>query len=93
MDYLYIFSMGLQESLTDENSVVYDIFYVASSVNGILLAECRKRIVSTILNLMIINKADRFKVRVFFLYLPTDWYHLTAGVCRAVSATEDRTCK
>ena len=85
--------MEYQESLSDENVVVYDLVDLANSENGIFVAECWKRIVSTILNLISRNKFDRFKMRGFFLYLPTDWYHPTVGVFRYVSVKEDRTCK
>ena len=73
--------------------VVYDIIELVNSVNGILVAECWKRIVSPIPNFVSRNKFDRFKVIGFLLYIPTDWYHPTDGLCRAVSVTEDRTCK
>ena len=42
---------------------------------------------------MIRNKFDRLKVRGFFLYLPTDWYHLMVGVSRDVRMTEGITRK
>ena len=49
--------------------------------------------VSTILNFISKNKVDRFKVRGFLLYLPTDWYHMTIGFCGDVKVEEYRTCK
>ena len=91
-DHLSILTMGYQESFSNENVVVYDIVDLVNSVDGILVAECRKRILIPILNLIRRNKVDRFKVRGLFLYLTTDWYHLMVGVCRAVSVTEYRTC-
>ena len=73
--------------------MVYDLVVVIISVNGILLAECRKRTISPILNFIIRKNADRFKVRGLFLYIPTYWYSLKVGVYRAVIMMDDRTCK
>ena len=92
-DHLYIIAMGYQECLYDENFVVYDLVDLVNSVDGILVAECLKRIISNTLNFIIRNKVDRFKVRGFFLYFPTNWYHPTFGVCMYVRQTEGRTCK
>ena len=93
MDHLSILVLRYHKSLSDDNVVVYDIIDLVSSFDGILVAECRKRIVGPILNFISRNKVYRFKVRGLFLFLPTDWYHSMVGVCRAVSVTEDRTCK
>ena len=92
-DHLSILAMGYQESLSDENVVVYNFVDLVNSVDGIFVAECRKRIVSPILNLIRRNKVDRFKVRGSFLYLTTDCYHLRVWVCMYVSVTEYRKFK
>ena len=83
-DHLSILTMGYQESFSNENVVVYDIVDLFNSFDGILVAECLKCIVSPILNFIIRNKVDRFKVRGFLLYIPSDWCHLTVGFCRSI---------
>ena len=81
--------MGYQLCLSNDNFVVYDLVELAKSVDVILVDEYHKRIVSTIPNFISRNKVDRFKVRIFFLYIPTDWYHPEVGVCRYVSVIDD----
>ena len=87
MDHLYIIAMGYQECLYDENFVVYDLVDLVNSVDGILVAECLKRIISNTLNFIIRNKVDRFKVKGLFIYLTTNWYHPTVWVCRSFRMT------
>ena len=73
--------------------MVYDLVDLVKIVDGIIVAECQKHIVIPILYLIIRNKVDRFKVKGFFLYLPTNWYHTKVGLFRAVTMREDTTCK
>ena len=73
--------------------MVYDCVELANNANDILVVECRKRTISPILNFISRNKVDRFKVRLFFLYLTTYWYHLTVGVCRYVIMMDNIMCK
>ena len=65
--------------------MIYDIFDMVDFVCCIFAANLRKFIIRPILNLINRNKFDWFKVEVFLLYLPTDWYHTAVGICRTVS--------
>ena len=69
-DHLSILTMGYQESFSNENVVVYDIVDLVNSVDGILVAECRKRILIPILNLIIRNKVDMFKLEDYSFISP-----------------------
>ena len=73
--------------------MVYDIVELVNGVDGILVAECRKRIFIPIINFIIKNKVDRFKVRGLLIYIPTEWYHPEICVFRDVSATDNIMCK
>ena len=90
--HLSTLTVGYQKRISDDNVVVYDLVEVENGVNGILLYENLRRIVSTIINFIRRNKVDRFKVRGSFLYLPTGWHNTKVGVCRDISMMEDRTC-
>ena len=61
-DHLSILARGWKRCFSDDNVVVYDIVDLVNIVDGILLAEWRKRIVSPILNFIIRNKFERFPV-------------------------------
>ena len=65
--------------------MIYDLVYMVGCVSFIFVAYCRNFIISKILNSISKNIVDWFKIEVFFLYLYTDWYHMTVGICRAVS--------
>ena len=84
-----VFSLSIIKFLSNDNVVVCDIVDLVNSVDGILVAECRKRIVSLILKFISRKTFYRFKIIGFFLYIPTDWYHPKVGFCRSVSVTEE----
>ena len=65
--------------------MICDLFDMVDFVYCIFVADFRKFTISPILNFIRRNKVDWFKVGRFFLYIPTDWYHMPVGVCRAVS--------
>ena len=79
-DHLYILTMGYQESLSNDNVVLYDPVELANSAKGILVAEYWKIIISPILNFIIQNKIYWFNVGGLFIFLPTDWYHTAEGI-------------
>ena len=73
--------------------MLYDLVEMVNCVYCIFVADCRRCIISPTLNLVSRNKVDWLKVGGLFLYLPTYWYHMGFGICRAVSVAWDRTCK
>ena len=69
-DHLSIITMGYQESFSNENVVVYDIVDLFNSFDGILVAECRKRIVITILNFVSRKKLTGSKLEKYSFVSP-----------------------
>ena len=67
--------------------MIYDPVDMVGCVYCMFLVDFRNYIISPILNSISKNKVDWFKVEVFFIYLYTDWYHTTVGICRAVSVS------
>ena len=65
--------------------MIYALVYMVSCVYCIFVADCRNFIIGPILNSISKNEVDWFEVEVLFLYLYTDWYHMTVSIYRAVS--------
>ena len=64
--------------------MIYDLVDMAGCVYCMFVVDFRNCIISKILNSISKNKVDWFKFEVSFLYLYNVWYHMTAGICRAV---------
>ena len=90
---LFTFSLGYKKCLPGDYVIIYDLIYMVSFFYCIFVSDCRNFIINPIFNSISKNKVDWFKVEVFFLFLYTDWYHMTFVIGRSVIVLLDITCK
>ena len=79
---LSIFALGQRKCLPGDDVMIYDHVDMVGFLYCFFVAYFRNFIISPILNSISKNEVDWFEVEVLFLYLYTDWYHMTVGICR-----------